>query len=185
MVRLTLTIFGYAGTMSSRRYIFLALCATAFAANAGAAPPSTTVVVPVRASVTKPLMLTALQDLDIGTIVLKPGTWSGATVSISQSGVLTCTNPNLICSGATQAASYNVAGTNKMSVQVTAPNVTLTNQSDSTKTLQLVPLTPANVALPNSGNPGVNFAVGGTITLSSTTADGLYVGTMNVTVDYQ
>ena len=72
-----------------------------------------------------------------------------------------------------------------MTVQVSAPNVTLTNQGDSSKTLQLVPLSPAVVALPNSGNPGVEFAVGGTVTLSSTTADGLYMGTMNVTVDYQ
>jgi len=171
--------------MGGRRHIILALCATALATKTGAAPPSTTVVVPVRASVVKPLMLTALQDLDIGTIVLRPGTWSGATVSISQSGVLTCTDPNLICSGAAQAASYNVAGTNNMTVQVTAPNVTLTNQGDSSKTLQLEPLKPSSVALPNSGNPGVEFAVGGTITLSSTTTDGLYVGTMNVTVDYQ
>jgi len=171
--------------MSSGRHIVLAFCATAFAAEATAAPPSTTVVVPVRASVTKPLMLTALQDLDIGTIVLKQGTWSGATVSISQAGVLTCTNPNLVCTGTTQAARYNVAGTNKMSVQVSAPNVALINQGDSSKTLQLVPSYPATVALPNSGNPGVEFAVGGTITLSSATADGLYVGTMNVTVDYQ
>ena len=171
--------------MGGRRHIILALCATALATKTGAAPPSTTVVVPVRASVVKPLMLTALQDLDIGTIVLRPGTWSGATVSISQSGVLTCTDPNLICSGAAQAASYNVAGTNNMTVQVTAPNVTLTNQGDSSKTLQLEPLKPSSVALPNSGNPGVEFAVGGTITLSSTTTDGLYVGTLNVTVDYQ
>ena len=171
--------------MSWGRQIILALCAAAFAAGAAAAPPSTTVVVPVRASVTKPLMLTALQDLDIGTIVLKPGTWSGATVSISQAGALTCANPNLVCTGTTQAARYNVAGTNKMTVQVTAPNVSLTNQGDGSKTLQLVPLYPATVALPNSGNPGVEFAVGGTITVSSTTADGLYVGTMNVTVDYQ
>jgi hypothetical protein len=130
-------------------------------------------------------MLTALQDLDIGTIVLKPGTWSGATVSISQAGALTCTNPNLVCTGTTQAARYNVAGTNKMSVQVSAPNVVLINQADSSKTLQLAPLSPATVALPNSGNPGVDFAVGGTITVSSSTADGLYIGTMNVTVDYQ
>jgi hypothetical protein len=171
--------------MGGRRHIILALCATAFTAEAGAAPPSSTVVVPVRASVVKPLILTALQDLDVGTIVLKPGTWSGATVSISQTGVLNCTNPNVVCSGTAQAARYNLAGTNKQAIQVMAPNVTLTNQSDPTKTLQLVPLKPATVTLPNSGNQGVDFAVGGTITLSSTTADGFYVGTLNVTVDYQ
>ena len=171
--------------MGSRRHIILALCATAFAAKAGAAPPSATVVVPVRASVVKPLMLTTLRDLDIGTIVLGTGTWSGATVSISQTDALTCTSPNLVCSGTAQAARYRVIGTNKQTIQIIAPNVTLTNQGDSSKTLQLVPVKPASVTLPNSGNQGVEFAVGGTISLSSTTADGLYVGTMNVTVDYQ
>ena len=171
--------------MSGRRHIILALCATAFAAKAGAAPPSATVVVPVRASVLKPLMLTALQDLDVGTIVLGPGTWSGATVSVSQTGVLTCTNPNLTCSGTTRSASYRVTGSNKETILIAAPNVTLTNQADSSKTLQLVPVKPASVTLPNSGNQGVEFGVGGTITLSSSTADGLYVGTLNVTIDYQ
>jgi hypothetical protein len=171
--------------MSVRRHIILALCATALAAKSGAAPPSATVVVPVRASAVKPLMLTALQDLDVGTIVLKPGSWSGANVSISQTGALTCTNPNVVCSGTTQAAQYRVTGTNKMTILIAAPNVTLTNQADTTQTLQLVPVKPASVSLPNSGNQGVDFGVGGTITLSSTTADGLYAGTMNVTVDYQ
>ena len=171
--------------MACPRHIIVALCATALAGEAAAAPATATVVAPVRASVTKPLMLTALQDLDVGTVILRPGTWTGATVSISQTGVLTCTNPNVICSGATQAALYNVAGTNKMTILISAPNVTLTNQADATKTLQLVPAKPASVALPNSGNQGVDFGVGGTITLSSSTTDGLYAGTMNVTVDYQ
>jgi Domain of unknown function (DUF4402) len=171
--------------MVGGRHIFLALCATAFASEAGAAPPSATAVVPVRASVVRPLMLSASQDLDLGTIVLRSGTWSGATVSVSQAGILTCASPNLICSGATQAAIYRVTGTNKMIVQISAPNVTLTKQGDSSKTLQLVPLKPASVTLPNSGNHGVEFQIGGTITLSSTTADGSYAGTINVTVDYQ
>jgi hypothetical protein len=43
---------------------------------------------------------------------------------------------------------------------------------------------PGTVSLPNSGNPGVEFSLGGTITLNSTTAGGLYSGTFNVTVDY-
>jgi len=43
---------------------------------------------------------------------------------------------------------------------------------------------PGTVALPNSGNKGVDFSLGGRITLSSSTAGGLYTGTFNVTVDY-
>ena len=43
---------------------------------------------------------------------------------------------------------------------------------------------PATISLPNSGGKGVDFPLGGSIRLDSTTADGTYVGTFNVTVDY-
>ena len=167
-----------------RRLLPFAICMALLAAPAAAAPSSATVNATVKASVVKPLTLTALQNLDLGTIVLNGGTWSGATVSISRTGVFSCTNANTTCSGVRQVASYRVAGTNKQTVQITAPNATLVNQSDGTKTLTLVMDAPASVALPNSGNPGIDFAVGGSITLNSATAGGLYSGTMNITVDY-
>jgi len=63
--------------------------------------------------------------------------------------------------------------------------VILTNQADSTQTLRMTVDKPDSVTLTSSGQPGVNFDVGGSITLSSSAADGDYVGTMNVTVDYQ
>jgi hypothetical protein len=98
--------------------------------------------------------------------------------------VLGCTNANLVCSGATIVAQYNLQGSNQQTVRISAPNVTLTNQSDSSRTLTLVTDAPATVYLTNSGAPGVNFSIGGSITLNSTTAAGTYVGTFNVTVDY-
>jgi spore coat protein U-like protein len=69
-------------------------------------------------------------------------------------------------------------------VNISAPNVTLVNQSDATKTLILVTNAPATVVLTSSGHPGNDFSIGGSVTLSSTTAAGTYVGTFNVTVDY-
>jgi hypothetical protein len=143
-----------------------------------------TQVAQVNASVVKPLILTGLQNLNLGTITLGPGTWSGVTVGISRAGVFSCANANLTCTGATQAAQYNVSGTNNQTVRITAPNVTLVNQSDSTKTLTLVTDCVASVLLTNSGPPGTNFSVGGSITLSSSTVGGTYSGTFNVTVDY-
>ena len=165
------------------RIFALTVLAASFARPADAAPVSATVT--VKATVVKPLTLATLQSMDFGTIVLKPGTWSGSVVSISQTGALTCPVANLICTGSVKAAKYNVTGTNKQIVQVSAPNVTLVNQSDGSQTLTLVLDKPAPFELPNSGNPGVDFSVGGSISLSSSTADGTYVGTMNVTVDYQ
>jgi len=136
------------------------------------------------ARVVKPLTLNWVQDLDLGTIVLGAGSWSGATVGISKAGVFTCTNTNVTCSGATQEAKYKVTGTNNQTVQVNAPDVTLTNQNDNTKTLLLTVDNPGSVALGNSGSSGLTFGLGGSITVASTTTDGTYSGTFNVTVNY-
>jgi hypothetical protein len=69
-------------------------------------------------------------------------------------------------------------------IRISAPSVTLTNQSDSSKRLTLTVDSPGTITMPNSGQQGVIFALGGSINVSSTTADGVYAGTFNVTVDY-
>jgi hypothetical protein len=48
----------------------------------------------------------------------------------------------------------------------------------------LVTDAPASLVLPNSGAPGINFSIGGSVTMNSSTAAGTYMGTFNVTVDY-
>jgi hypothetical protein len=152
---------------------------------AGAEPAHAgTQVAPVSANVIKPLVLVMLQNLDLGTITLGPGTWSSATVSLSKSSVFSCASANVTCTGATLAAQYNVQGSNNQTVFINAPNVTLVNQSDATQTLTLVVDAPASVVLTNSGPPGTNFNIGGAITVNSTTFAGTYAGTFNVTVNY-
>ena len=143
-----------------------------------------TQVAPVSANVIKPLILAMLQNLDLGSITLGPGTWSNATVSLSKTSVFSCANTNITCTGATLVAQYNVEGSNNQTVHINAPNVTLVNQSDATQTLTLVVDAPASVVLTNSGPPGTNFNIGGAITINSTTAAGTYAGTFNVTVNY-
>jgi len=138
----------------------------------------------VNANIVKPLVLTWLQNLDLGTVTLGPGTWSNATVSLSKAGLFSCGSGNIVCTGATAVAKYNVQGSNNQTVRISAPNVTLVNQNDATQTLTLVTDAPASVVLTSSGIPGVDFSIGGSITLNSTTAAGTYVGTFNVTVDY-
>ena len=148
------------------------------------AAAAATQVAQVSATVAKPLILTRVQDLDLGSITLGPGTWSGATVGISRAGALSCANANVICTGATQPAIYNVSGSNNRVVRISTPNVTLVNQANPAQTLTLIPDAPASVTLTNSGPPGSDFAIGGSITVSSTTPSGTYSGTFNVTVDY-
>jgi hypothetical protein len=143
-----------------------------------------TVTASVNATPTKPLVLAKVQDLDLGSVTLAAGVWSNATVSISQAGVLSCANANIVCAGATLPAKYNVQGSNQQTVRISAPNVTMVNQNDSSQTLTLVTDAPASVLLTNSGFPGKDFTIGGSVTLNSTTGAGTYVGTFNVTVDY-
>ena len=156
----------------------------ALAASFSAPAAAATISVQAKAKVTKPLTLSSRQDFDLGTLTLGTGTWSGAVVRLARTGTLTCP-ANLGCSGATQVALYNVTGSHREMVTVITPNVTLVNQSDPTKTLQMVVDSPGTVQLPNSGNQGVTFPLGGSITLDSTTPGGVYSGTFNVSVDYQ
>lgn len=161
------------------RTVGVFVCALLAAAPAAAATSNAK----VSANVLKPLSIVWVQDLDLGTITLGAGTFSGVVVGISRTGVFTCPAP-LVCTGAKKPATYNVTGSNSQPVRITAPNVTLVNQSDSSKTLTMTVDSPGTVNLPNSGNKGVDFSLGGRITLSSTTASGVYSGTFNVTVDY-
>jgi hypothetical protein len=167
---------------AARLLLLILLGSAVFVAQPAAAATASAAV---SANVVKPLVLTRLQDLDLGTITLIPGSWSGATVSLSRAGVRTCANPNLVCTGTARVAMYNVIGSNKGVVLINAPNVTLVNQADPTQTLTLVVDGPASVTLTNSGQPGVDFPIGGTITLSGSTATGDYQGTFNVTAEYQ
>ena len=166
----------------SCRHLLIALLAGP-AATAASAQPAT-LAAPVSASVVKPLTLTMVQNMDLGMVVLGPGLWSGATVSLSRGGVFTCTNVNLTCSGAVQPAVYNIKGSKGQTVRISAPNVIMANLDDPGQSLTLVVDSPTSVTMPNSGTKGLDVAIGGSITVHSTTSGGTYRGTFNVTVDY-
>jgi hypothetical protein len=157
--------------------------AFALAAPASAAPVGVTGVKPVaKARIIRPLTLSGVRDLDFGTIVLGSVNVAGEAVSLSTAGVLGCGTGGLTCSGTTLTGRYNVTGTQGQTITVAGTNSTLTGSNGGT--LTFVPALPANFSLPNSGAPGQNFDVGGSITIFPTTADGVYSGDMEVTVDY-
>ena len=171
--------------MKLLKYTAAAAALALTATPAFAAPVSPNQNATATAKIVKPLTLTWVQNLDLGTILLSgAGAWGGAVVGVSQAGVLSCANVNVTCSGAVQAARYNVRGTNNQLVTITAPNVTLTNANNPLDTLLMTVSSPGSVLLTNSGAPGSDFNLGGSITVASTTGDGVYSGTFNVTVDY-
>jgi len=140
-----------------------------------------TITAPAKVKVVKPLTFTVKQNLDFGQILLS-GAGTG-TVSMSGTGLVTCSS-GLTCSGAPLPAIFNVSGTNGNVVRITANASDLTNAADGS-TLRFTPIAPASVTLTNSGAPGKDFNVGGSITISSTTTDGVYTGNIEITADYQ
>ena len=140
-----------------------------------------TVTAKATAKVVKPLTLKGKQDLEFGQIVL--GGTGTKTVSLSSAGVLTCAL-ELTCSGATRPAIFNVTGSNGQVVRIFAPSSDLVNATDGSS-IRFTPVATASVTLTNSGNPGLDFNVGGSIAIPSTATDGIYSGVIAVTVDYQ
>lgn len=146
--------------------------------RAGAASVNAT----VKARVLKPLQLTTKQGLDMGTILLSGALTSNVNVSLSQAGVLTCPAP-LTCSGTPLVGIMNLSGSNGNPVLISAPAVDLTNALGAR--IRFTPSVPATITLPNSGNPGTDFNMGGVLTLTPTTSEGTYSGVVAVTADYQ
>jgi hypothetical protein len=163
-----------------------AAAAVAFTATeAAAAPVSATTDATAKARILRPLVLTSKQNLDLGIIVLSGAAPFTATVGISKAAAFNCDggSGNVTCSGSPTVAVYNVAGTKSQPVTIAAGNVTLSDGAGNT--LTLTPDFNSTVNLTNSGAPGTDFNVGGSVTVSDTTPDGVYTGTFAVTADYQ
>jgi Mat/Ecp fimbriae major subunit len=138
------------------------------------------VTIQANANVVKALTFTSKQDLDFGTVM--PAASGTTTVSMSMAGAITCP-ATATCTGAARPAIFNVQGTNKGTVRVIAAASDLVNAANGS-TMRFTPAAPATVTLTNSGAPGTDFNVGGSIAIPST-ADGTYVGNIEITVDYQ
>jgi len=162
-----------------------ALALTAAPAQAASLVSATPQAV-AKVRILKALTLTRNADLDFGTVVLGSGAWGGEVVSVDTAGARICGGgTNLTCSATPAAAAYNVTGSNNAVVVVTVPaSVVITNGTDNL-TVTTSKSIGATVTMPNSGNTGVDFNIGGSITLASTTADGFYQGDIVVTADYQ
>lgn len=158
-----------------------AILALTGALAAGPAQAATTTV-QVTAKVAKPVTLSAKQNLDFGTIMLSTALPSHV-VSVSMTGTRVC-SPGLTCTGTPRQAIFNTTGFNGMVVLIFAAPSDLINASDGSR-IRFTPTAPVSVLLTNSGQPGKDFSVGGSIVIPSTATEGLYSGTIEVTVDYQ
>ena len=151
-----------------------------FATPALAAPSATSVTLTVstRAQIVEPLTMTKLTDLDFGTLV-KTSTLTATPVTFSLANDNTPTCPaELLCSNA-QTATFDVFGTPDQFLFVTTSATLLNN---GLVNLAMTPNPVTGQQLDSTGK--TSFGVGGTVQVASTTAAGVYNGTMDVTVDY-
>ncbi len=159
-----------------------ALAAAAFASVPAAAAPVGVTGAPPSASarIIRPLTLTATGSLNFGTIVLN-GITANRTVTLNDDATITCAT-ELVCAATGTVPTYNVRGTQGQTVNIIKNNSTLTGSNGGS--LTLTPVGAASVLLTNSGSPGVDFTIGGAITIGTGTADGVYTGTVDFQVDY-
>lgn len=162
----------------------LAASAVAVATPAVAAPVAATPPAQASAKIVRPLTLTSTGSLNFGTIVLN-GVTANRTVSLSSANALDCAggSTELQCSGTTSVPTYNVRGTNNMTVNILKTASTLSNGTGGT--LTLTPSGANSLVLTNAGAPGDDFNIGGSIVIGVGQAEGLYTGTVDVQVDYQ
>ena len=159
-----------------------ALAAVALAATpAIAAPVGVTGAPPTaNARIIKPLTLTATGALDFGTIVMN-GVTANRTVTLNDDATITCAT-ELVCAATGTVPTYNVRGTQGQQVNIIKNGSTLNGSNGGT--LTLTPVGAASVTLANSGAPGEDFTIGGSIVIGAATVDGVYTGTVDVQVDY-
>lgn len=195
------SMFAGNGALHMKRFLTLMSAGIAaglmFSGPAQAASGSVT----VKAKVLKPVQLTGGGTINLGTIVSPSlasysGTFTVAP-STTQSGSYCAAN--FSCTGTPTAAIFNIQGSKQNPISVTIPlSVSMALQGftggGATPTLVLATTNSlgANntsgvytVTLPNSGTPGLDFYIGGSVTINQNTAGGDYEGTFTVTADYQ
>lgn len=135
-----------------------------------------------KARILRQITLTNTSDLQFATII------SGATassVAVSTAGAATC-GPNLVCTGTTTAANFDIQGTNNAVVLVGGDaSVTLNGSLGGTMNATLDYSTNSLTLTAGPGTVGGSFQVGGTLSVGANQNSGDYTGTFNVTADYQ
>ena len=132
----------------------------------------------------KGLTLDGAQDLDLGIVVLSGAAPFSADVSIDRDGTFDCdgNSGDVTCSGSTQEARYDVTGSAGYVVDIDSDPAGVTLDNGNGDQLTLAADHDDTVTLDATG--AYNFGVGGSITVTDTTPDGVYTGEFSVTAEY-
>ena len=144
------------------------------------------------------LDLQAGTSLDFGSMVVN----AGGSVSLAADGTLDCSDANIICSGTTDVAGFDVTGSAGENVRINLPasvdllHTAWTPLSGGEHVIVLDSLvTDGTLITPGVGSPyyqvaldgvtgAASFNVGGTITMDGTEVAGVFSETFTVTVEY-
>ena len=148
-----------------------------------------------RAEVLAALQLVNDDELDFGAIIVNNGS-AGGDVTVDASGARTCTGDVICGPGAAEhEALFTVSGAANTTVaillqDVVGDGVTLTHtgntgSTDANHNIELVALTDSEGGGYTAFSGNEQFGVGGTISLDGTEIAGTYVGSFDVTVEYQ
>ncbi|MGB3712743.1 MAG: DUF4402 domain-containing protein [Erythrobacter sp.] len=134
--------------------------------------------------------------LDFGTMVVEGAGAVTLSPDGSAAGDLTCSDPDIVCSGTTSVAGFTVEGTQSKAVTINLPSNTIelrhpswTAATDAQHSIELDNFTASDNGV---GGPEVTldvngvatFEVGGTINLGGTEEAGVFSGTFDVSVEY-
>ena len=152
-------------------------------AGAQAAPVSASTPGKAGATLLRPLTLLKTADLDFGTLYVGTG---GTAVINAASNAQTTTGGVISAGGAPHGANFigAASGLSLIYVQAPAGNVTVTRVGGTeTMTVSNFTLQNGNLYLATAAG-AFAFRVGATLNVAAGQADGVYVGTFNVTATY-
>ncbi len=149
-----------------------ALLAGFSASSAQAATATAT----ARAKILKQITVTKTADLDFGTIIVGA---TGDTVVLTAAGVRTCTV--VTCTGTPTAAAFGIVGTTGETVTLAATGSATLTSGGNTMAINTYTTSAATRVLTGTDS----FSVGASLVVGANQADGVYTGTVNVTVNYQ
>jgi hypothetical protein len=168
------------------RATLLRLCALLALLCPAAAHSATVAAAPTakgRATILLPASFVKLMDMDFGLLTV---TTAGTAILDSNSGNVTTTGGVTLVGGRPHAAGFDAVSPTKNVLRISLPNkaVVLTRvggtETMSLDTWSINGATTRNLA----AHQEIQFQVGGTLHVNANQAEGVYLGTFDVTINY-
>lgn len=131
--------------------------------------------------VSPPLVVAKTADLNFGTVA-KPGSGTGTITIPTNSDTPQTANVTAQGTGQSRAA-FTITGVPQANVNITVQSPMTLTRSGGSETMS-IPLQSSAAGAQIGAGGTVTFYVGGTATLASSTVNGAYSGSFNVTVAY-